>query len=93
VQINFYADLRSLAGGKTVAVTVNAPMTARQALESVTNVRHLLAEKVWQSPGELFEHIHVFINGRQSMFLPQGMATPMQNDDTLDVFPPVGGGQ
>ncbi|HEX7594580.1 MAG TPA: molybdopterin synthase sulfur carrier subunit, partial [Anaerolineae bacterium] len=67
MQIKFYADLRSLAGGKTVAVTVNAPMTARAALESVTRARPALAEKVWQSSGELFDHIHVFINGRQSV--------------------------
>ncbi len=92
MQINFYADLRSLAGGKTVKVDLTASMTARQALESVTRSRAALAKKVWQSPGELFEHIHVFINGRQSVFLTQGLETPVRPEDTLDVFPPVGGG-
>jgi molybdopterin converting factor small subunit len=38
------------------------------------------------------DHIHVFINGRQSIFLPQGLETAVTADDTLDVFPPVGGG-
>lgn len=92
MQINFYADLRALAGGKTVKVDLTASMTARQALESVTRSRAALAEKVWQSPGELFEHIHVFINGRQSVFLPQGLGTLLDADAELDVFPPVGGG-
>ena len=36
MQINFYADLRPLAGGKTVEVNVHASMTAREALEAVT---------------------------------------------------------
>jgi sulfur-carrier protein len=92
MQINFYADLRPLAGGKTVNVEITQSMTARTALESVTRPRPALAEKIWNASGELYDHIHVFINGRQSVFLPQRMETPMQDGDTLDVFPPVGGG-
>jgi molybdopterin synthase sulfur carrier subunit len=92
MRVNFYADLRPLAGGKTVTVDLNTPMTARQALESITHTRPALAEKIWQSTGVLFEHIHVFINGRQSVFLPQGMETPLEPATDLDVFPPVGGG-
>ena len=92
MQINFYADLRPLAGGKTVTVAANAPMTARAALEAVTRARPALAEKIWQSPGVLFDHIHVLIGGRRSSFLPQGLESPVQPDDSLDVFPPVGGG-
>jgi sulfur-carrier protein len=92
LNINFYADLRPLAGGKMVVVDITAPMSARQALEAVTRARPALAEKVWQSSGELFDHIHVFINGRQSVFLPQGLETLLDADAELDVFPPVGGG-
>ncbi len=92
MQINFYADLRPLAGGKTVDVIGDAPMTVRAALESVTSARPALGEKIWQAPGELFDHIHVFVNGRQSVFLLSGLETPLQSGDTLDVFPPVGGG-
>lgn len=93
MHINFYADLRPLAGGKTVKVEVTQSMTARAALQVVTGAHPALAEKIWDSAGELYEHIHVFINGRQSVFLPQGIDTPVEKDDTLDVFPPVGGGR
>jgi molybdopterin synthase sulfur carrier subunit len=41
----------------------------------------------------LFEHIHVFVNGRQSVFLPMGLETLVSSEDVLDVFPPVGGGE
>ncbi len=92
MRINFYADLRPLAGGKTVTVTLDSPMTARQALEAVTKTRPALAHKLWQTPGELYDHIHVFVNGRQSIFLSLGLETPVGSDDALDVFPPVGGG-
>jgi sulfur-carrier protein len=93
MQINFYADLRPPAGGKTVEVNVQAPMTARQVLETVTDSRPELGKKIWQSPGALFDHIHVFVNGRQSVFLPLGLETVLDSADVLDVFPPVGGGQ
>jgi molybdopterin synthase sulfur carrier subunit len=92
MRINFYADLRPLAGGKTVHVEIAQSTTARAALESVTRARPALAEKIWNAAGEVYDHIHVFINGRQSVFLPQGIDTPVQDGDTLDVFPPVGGG-
>ena len=92
MQINFYADLRPVAGGKTVDVNVHAPMTARQALELVTDSRPELAKKIWQSAGMLFDHIHVFVNGRQSVFLPLELDTLVDSKDELDVFPPVGGG-
>jgi molybdopterin synthase sulfur carrier subunit len=92
MRVNFYADLRPLVGGKSVDVNLTVPLTARQALESITLARPALAEKIWQAPGVLYDHIHVFIDGRQSVFLPQGMETPLTADTTLDVFPPVGGG-
>ena len=93
MHVNFYADLRPLAGGKTVQVNLATPLTARQALETITNARPALAEKIWQTPGTIYEHIHIFIDGRQSVFLPLGLETPLQADSTLDVFPPVGGGK
>jgi molybdopterin synthase sulfur carrier subunit len=93
MRINFYADLRPAAGAKTVDVDFHAPMTARRALESVTDTRPELAKKIWRSTGSLFEHIHVFVNGRQSVFLPLGLDTSVGPEDALDVFPPVGGGE
>ena len=92
MRINFYADLRPAAGAKTIDLDIHVPMTARQALESVTDTRPELAKKIWHSAGSLFEHIHVFVNGRQSVFLPLGLDTLVASEDALDVFPPVGGG-
>lgn len=92
MNVNFYATLRPIVGGKTVDVPWSAPLTARAVLEVVTDTRPELRVEIWHAPGELNEHIKVFINGRQSVHLPQGLNTLVQLDDTLDVFPPVGGG-
>lgn len=92
MRVNFYATLRALVGGKTVEVPLAAGTSACVVLEAVTNPRPDLAAEIWQAPGQVKDHIHVFINGRQSIFLPQGLQTPLEKDATLDVFPPVGGG-
>ena len=92
MHVNFYATLRPIVGGKTIDVPLTQPQTARAILEMVTDLRTELAKEIWRAPGELNEHIKVFINGRQSVHLPQGLNTLVQWDDTLDVFPPVGGG-
>ncbi len=92
MRINFYATLRQLVGGKTVEVQApSETMTVLAALESVTRDRQELAGEVWRAPGMLKEHIHVFVNGREISFL-NGLDTPISDRDTLDVFPPVGGG-
>ncbi len=92
MRINFYATLRQLVGGKTVeAHPSGANNTVLAALESVTDSRQELAGEIWRAPGMLKEHIHVFVNGREISFL-RGLETPVTEGDTVDVFPPVGGG-
>ncbi len=93
MRVNFYATLRQIVGGKTVEVPPPAPSaTVLAALECVTRDRPELASELWRAPGMLKEHIHVFVNGREISFL-KGLETPVADGDTLDVFPPVGGGQ
>lgn len=92
MKVNFYATLRNVVGEKTV----NFPMPEG------TTVRSLLAEMIAQYPrlktellnekGELYQHVHIFVNGRDATFLEHGMETVIQPDDQLGVFPAVGGG-
>ena len=42
--------------------------------------------------GNLWRHVHVMVNGRDAPYLEHGMNTRLQPGDTLDIFPPVGGG-
>ena len=92
MHVNFYANLRPLAGGKTIEVPVSMPTPAVEVLTSATKSKPDLVSEMWQAPGILRDHIKVFINGRQSVHLPQGLDTLVQASDSLDVFPPVGGG-
>ncbi len=93
MHVNFYATLRPLAGGKVIEVNVSTPVRVLDVLQAATENKPDLATAMLSSPGVLKGHIKVFINGRQSVHLPQELETPLQADDTLDVFPPVGGGE
>jgi len=90
--INFYATLRLAAGRKRVEVSLPEPFTALAALQAATRDLPALGAEIWEAPGRLFDYIHVFVNGRESTFLPQQLETPLTAADELDVFPPVGGG-
>lgn len=92
MHVNFYATLRPLAGGKTIEVSVNAPTPVREVLQAATQNKSDLAAAMWDASGMLKDHIKVFINGRQSVHLPKELETLLNADDSLDVFPPVGGG-
>lgn len=92
MQVNFYATLRAIAGVKSVAVPCDTQTTVRTVLQMITNDKPNLAAELWKSPGELNDFIHVFVNGRETRYLPHGLETVLQPNDTLDVFPPVGGG-
>ena len=90
--INFYATLRLAAGRKQVEVDLSESCTVLGALELATRDRPALGAEIWEAPGRLFDYIHVFINGRESVFLPQQLNTLLSAADEVDVFPPVGGG-
>ena len=42
--------------------------------------------------GNLFGHVHLFVNGRDSRFLENKLDTTVKPDDKIDFFPAVGGG-
>jgi MoaD family protein len=91
MQVNLYANLRQAARAKQIEANLPSGGTVQTALEAVTLQVPALAEELWERPGILREHIKVFVNGRQIAHL-HGLATRIEPQDTLDVFPPVGGG-
>lgn len=92
MEVNFYATLRTVVGGKTIWVDIPSQGTVREAIQAATRLRPALAEHIWRTPDHIYDHIRVFVNGRDATLLPQGMDTPLNPGDKLDIFPPVGGG-
>jgi molybdopterin synthase sulfur carrier subunit len=92
MRVNFYATLRPIVGGKTVDFAVEEGITVAQLLDTMITSYPPLRRQLLNEQGELYPHVHVFVNGRDAPALEAGMQTPLTKDDLLDVFPAVAGG-
>jgi molybdopterin synthase sulfur carrier subunit len=90
--VNFYATLRSIVGTRQVEIQLPPGSTLSQLIDEIVREYPALQAEMLDPQGNLFSHIHVFINGRDSVHLAGGLDTPLEPDDTISVFPPVGGG-
>jgi molybdopterin converting factor small subunit len=92
MQVNFYATFRLRAGVKSLVLDLPAGTTMQQAVHAI--VEHIPALKPdWISKsGEIYPHVHGFVNGVDVATLPAGWDTQLQSTDTLDFLPPVAGG-
>lgn len=93
MKVNFFATLRDIAGGKVVEFPVQEGVTAEHVLGAIIE-RFPLMKKELLDPasGKMYGHVHFFINGRDVQFLDDGFQTHIMPDDTVNVFPAVGGG-
>ncbi len=92
MKVNFYATLRVIAGQKTVEIERRNGMTAKELLEAVFIRFPEMREELVDQDGNLFGHVHLFVNGRDSRFLENAIDTTIKADDKIDIFPAVGGG-
>lgn len=92
VTINLYATFRQVAGVKSVSLDLPQSSRVCDLLESLCLQLPALRAQLFDSDGKVYAHIHLFINKRDITFLPEGLEVQLHGQDTLDIFPPVGGG-
>ena len=86
-----FADLAERAGDSECDVTVGvSEPTARDALEALLETYPELEERVYTADGELEPHLNLLRNGENVS--ESGLATPIDENDELALFPPVSGG-
>ncbi len=90
--VNFYATLRPIVGGKTIDFELDEGITVAQLVEIMVTRYPPLREQLLDEHGNLYAHVHVFVNGRDAPALTHGMQTVLTHNDKLDVFPAVAGG-
>lgn len=91
MRIRTYATLRDLLGVNAIDLPLAAQTDIRAVLDRLATDYPSLAGKLWDATGAWSGFVTVLLNGRSVEYL-QGLATPVQDDDTLSLFPPVGGG-
>ena len=92
MKVNFFATLRDIAGGKTVEFDVDHGITAQELLEAIMVKFPLMRKELVNERGEMYGHVHFFINGRDVQFTDDKFQTRIMQEDTVNVFPAVGGG-
>ena len=92
MKVNFFATLRDIAGGKTVEFDVVHGVTAQELLDKITERFPLMKKELLNENGEMYGHVHFFINGRDVQFTDDKFQTKIMQGDTVNVFPAVGGG-
>lgn len=92
MKINFYATFRPIVGGKTVEFDLKQDLTVRQLVDVIVARFPDMRPKMLDANGEVYSHVHFFVNGRDACYLDDGYNYVVQAEDTLNIFPPVGGG-
>jgi molybdopterin synthase sulfur carrier subunit len=91
MQVRLYATLRQTVGKKVVEIPVKVNKTVGDILHALVDQYPELSEAIWYADGSLAGHVAVILNGRDIRHL-DNVDTLLTDDDTLDLFPPVGGG-
>ena len=92
MKVNFYATYRPIVGGKTVEFDLDQGITLRQLVQAIITRFPAMQHEMLDDNRNLYSHVHIFVNGRDSVLLEKKLDTVLQADDVLNIFPPVGGG-
>lgn len=86
-----FATLAQTAGTDTVAVDADEAGTVGEALDALLEHHPALREEVMEA-GEVREHLRLLVDGSDPFREGEGLATPVDDDAELALFPPVSGG-
>ncbi len=89
VKVQLFATLRDLVGKREVELFLPDAATVRDALIQLIAQQPRLASEM--STERLIGSVNIFLNGRNILAL-DGLSTPLQEGDVLNLFPPLGGG-
>ena len=92
MQVNFYATLRPIVGGRSVIFDLEDGISVHELVDAIVTRFPPLRAQLLDANGQLYSHVHVFINGRDAPYLPNGVATQIAPGDTIDIFPAIAGG-
>jgi sulfur-carrier protein len=90
--VTFYATLRPLVGSRTADFNLPEGTTVRELINEMIRSYPVLDHELLDDSGQLYQHIKIFMNGRDVVFLEQGLETPLAKDEKLGIFPAIGGG-
>ena len=92
MKVKLYATLRDFVGGPSVEVDLEPGSNAQELIELMVAQHPALEAALVDESRRLHGHLKMFINGREVVYLEGHFQHVLQPTDTVDIFPPVGGG-
>lgn len=92
MRVDFYATLRQIVGTKSVDFPLPDGSTIGHLLEEVFIRYPAMRSELLDDEGQLHGHVHVLVNGRDVPYLENTLNSVVHIDDTISIFPAVGGG-
>ncbi len=93
MRIHFYATFRDIVGAKHLELDLPDGIAVQEILDRVLIEVPDLRSELLDERGVLSRHVHIFVNGRSSVFLDKGLETQISTrEDRIDFFPAVAGG-
>ncbi len=92
MQVRFFASLRAIVGAKCVDLKVPDAITAQELLAAILRRYPELAPEILDESGGLSRRVQLMVNGRSVVYLEEGLATRLEGDEAIDLFPAVAGG-
>lgn len=91
IRVKVYATLRPIVGGAIAPVATTAGATVQTLVDEMVSRWPELRPEMVNGNGQLLQRIHIFVNGKDIVFL-NGVGTMIPEGANVDIFPPVGGG-
>lgn len=92
MKVTFYATLRKIVGAKMVEIDLPGEATVQRLLDEILNAYPALRLELLDEKGQLYNHVNLFVNNRNALFLENGLDTVLPEDAVVGLFPAVGGG-
>jgi molybdopterin synthase sulfur carrier subunit len=91
MRVSFYATLEPIVGQRKVEVPLPEGSRVGDLVDALVECWPGLREHLVDDDGQLSRRVNIFVGGRNARWL-EGLETPLEPDQTIDVFPPVAGG-
>ncbi len=92
IRVDLYGIFRPAGGDRSLTLELPAGKTVRDLLFTLAARRPDLGV-IFDSAGNLFAYIPVFVNGRNPRLLPGGLETPLCQNDIVSLFSPIASGK
>jgi molybdopterin synthase sulfur carrier subunit len=90
--VHFYATLRTVVGKREVDIPLPEFAAVWQLVDEIVAQYPALRQEIVDKKGNLQNHIHIFVNGRDIVYMENGIDSVLSPGDVISIFPPVGGG-